>query len=63
MDRGNGSDPLFDAVVPLVLAWWYTDEIVYAEHAALLLRTWFIAPETAMNPNLEHADTVRYHHH
>jgi hypothetical protein len=59
LDRGHGSDPLIDAVLPLVLAWWYTDELLYADKAAALLRTWFLNPATRMNPNLEHADTVR----
>ena len=58
LDRGQGSDPLFNAVVPLSLAWYYTGEAVYGAKAAALLRTWFLTPATAMNPNLEHADTI-----
>jgi hypothetical protein len=31
---------------------------VYAEHAAAHLRAWFVAPETRMSANLEHAQAI-----
>ncbi len=45
-------------VEALGLAYFYTGERKYAEHAATLLRTWFITPATRMNPNLTHAQAV-----
>jgi hypothetical protein len=42
----------------LALGWYLTGSEDYAEHAALLLRTFFLDPKTAMNPNLEYAQAV-----
>lgn len=49
---------LRDAVSSLSLAYFLTDKQEYAEHAALLLKTWFINPETKMNPNMRYAQGV-----
>jgi hypothetical protein len=43
----------------LGLAYFLTDEDKYAAHAALLLRTFFVAPATRMNPSLRFAQGVR----
>jgi len=42
-------------VETLSLAYYFTEDERYAEHAALMLRTWFIDPDTRMNPNLNYA--------
>ncbi|KAM0321655.1 hypothetical protein ACHAQA_010011 [Verticillium albo-atrum] len=38
----------------LALAWWYTGNEAYAEHASVILKTWFINEETRMNPNMNY---------
>ncbi len=43
----------------LALAGYMTGDKRYSQRAATLLRTWFIDPETRMNPNLEHAQFVK----
>jgi hypothetical protein len=52
---------LFDDTTILALAWRVTGEQAYAEHAAKLIRTWFIRPETRMNPNLRYAQVRSGH--
>ncbi len=52
---------LFDDTLILALAWHHFDDRRFAEHAASLVRTWFLNPSTAMNPSLTYAQ-VRYGH-
>jgi hypothetical protein len=40
------------------LSYLFTGQEVYAEHAVLLLRTWFLDPATRMNPSLRYAERV-----
>jgi Alginate lyase len=52
---------LFDDTTVLSLAWKLTGETTYAEHAATLVRHWFITPKSRMNPHLRYAQ-VRLGH-
>lgn len=51
----------FDDSFVLTLAYRETGEWRFAEHAAALIRSWFIDPETAMNPSLDYAQVRRGH--
>jgi hypothetical protein len=56
-DRNNFGD-VKQAVETLALAYYFTGKAKYAEHAAALLRAWFLDPATRMNPNLDHGQAV-----
>ncbi len=47
------------AVQTLSLAWFFTGREAYAEHAAELVRVWFIHEKTSMNPHLRYAQAIR----
>jgi hypothetical protein len=45
-------------VYNLTLAYYFTGKNKYAQHAAFLLRTWFIDKSTRMNPNAKYGKVV-----
>ncbi len=47
-----------DAVETLALAYYLFEHEPYAEHAAKLLRTFFLDPETRMNPHLQYGQAI-----
>lgn len=63
-ERGTDAFDLADLdamsrdVQSLSLAWYLTDDERYAARAAALIRAWFLAPETRMNPNFNHGQAV-----
>lgn len=50
---------LCEYVYTLALAWYFSDNQVYAGHAAKLVRVWFIDSATRMNPNLNYAQAIK----
>ena len=54
----NSLDRMSASVEALSLAFYFSDDRRYAVKAAELLRTWFLAPATRMNPNATFAQGV-----
>ena len=46
------------ATEALMLAYYFTGDERFAEHTANLMRTWFIDPETRMNPRDEYSNVI-----
>lgn len=51
-------EKMAEAVETLVLAFHFTGMMAYAHHAACLLRTWFLHPNTSMKPHLRYAQVI-----
>lgn len=51
-------DQLVESVQSLSLGYYFTGKEAYAEHAGKLLRAWFLAPATKMNPHLRYAQAI-----
>ncbi len=61
VDRGTDRPALgrlMGAVNTLALAYYFTGNARYAQHAALLVRTWFLDPATRMNPHMDYAQYI-----
>lgn len=50
---------LCEMVYTLSLAYYFSEDKVYADHAARLVRVWFLDTATRMNPNLNYGQAVK----
>ncbi|MBS1497185.1 MAG: alginate lyase family protein [Bacteroidetes bacterium] len=50
---------LCDKIFTLSLAYYFSGNGGYAQHAATLIKVWFINPATKMNPNLNYAQAIK----
>lgn len=50
---------LCEMVYTLSLAYYFSEDKVYADHAARLVRVWFLDTATRMNPNLNYGQAIK----
>lgn len=50
---------LCESVYTLGLAYFFSEDKVYADHAAKLVRVWFLESATRMNPNLNYGQAIK----
>ncbi len=50
---------LCDKINKLSLAYYFSDDNKYAEHAGRLIRVWFLDTATRMNPNLNYGQAIK----
>jgi hypothetical protein len=50
---------LCESVYVLGLAYYFSEDKTYAEHAANLVRVWFLDAATRMNPNLKYGQAIK----
>ena len=55
----NDLGAMSSAVLALGVGAYLFNDARYSDHAARILYTWFVNPDTMMNPNLEHGQAVR----
>lgn len=54
----NRKGTMINAAQNLGLAYYFTGDAKYAKQAAEVIRTWFLKPETRMNPNLRFGQAI-----
>jgi hypothetical protein len=55
---GKNMGKMIERVKILSVAYYFTDNILYASKASELLRVWFLNNNTRMNPNLQHSEVI-----
>jgi hypothetical protein len=55
---GRNMAEMIRRVKTLSVAYYFTDNILYASKASELLRVWFLNNNTHMNPNLQHSELI-----